>query len=202
MSGENVHTKYARLVTELLAPWIWVFGLPFVVAAQATREVGPTLLWGAVVGVTGSLIPMAVVLRGVKQGKYDSHHVTIREHRLIPFVATIVSVGGGWLVLGLGGAPPQMLALSVSLFVSLLVMLGITFGLSWKVSMHSGVAAGAMVVLAVTFGPWLALVGVLVALVAWSRVALGDHTTGQVIGGVLVGAGVGGALFWVLTSVT
>ncbi|WP_173123405.1 phosphatase PAP2 family protein [Kibdelosporangium persicum] len=194
-----MRTRYARLVTELLAPWIWVFGLPFVVAAQATRDLGGTVLWGAVVGVTGSLVPMAVVLRGVKQGKYDSHHVTVREHRLIPFLVTILSVGTGWLILGVGGAPPQMLALSVSLFVSLLVMLGITFGLSWKVSMHSGVAAGAMVVLAVTFGPWLALVGVLVALVAWSRVALGDHTTGQVIAGVLVGAGVGGMLFWALT---
>jgi len=186
-------------VTELLAPWIWVFGLPFVVAAQATHDLGGTVLWGAVVGVTGSLIPMAVVLRGVRQGKYDSHHVTIREHRLIPFLVTILSVGTGWLILGVGGAPPQMLALSVSLFVSLLVMLGITFGLCWKVSMHSGVAAGAMVVLAVTFGPWLALVGVLVALVAWSRVALGDHTIGQVIVGLLVGAGVGGLLFWALT---
>ncbi|MCE7011478.1 phosphatase PAP2 family protein [Kibdelosporangium philippinense] len=194
-----MNTRQARLVTELLAPWIWVFGLPFVVAAQATRDVGETLVWGAVVGVTGSLIPMAVVLRGVKQGKYDSHHVTIREHRLVPFLATIVSVGSGWLILGFGGAPREMLALSVSLFVSLLVMLGITFGLSWKVSMHSGVAGGAMVVLVVTFGPWFALVGLLVALVGWSRVVLGDHTTGQVIAGVLVGAWVGGMLFWALT---
>lgn len=196
-----MNEKHARLVTELLAPWIWVFGLPFAVAARATGELGPTLLWGAVVGVTGSLIPMAVVLRGVGQGKYDSHHVTVREHRLVPFVATIVSVGGGWLILGLGGAPPRMLALSVSLFVSLLVMLAITFGLSWKVSMHSGVAAGAAVVLAVTFGPWLASTAILVAMVAWSRVALGDHTTGQVIAGAGVGAGVGGALFWVLSGV-
>jgi membrane-associated phospholipid phosphatase len=176
-----------------------VFGLPFAVAAHATGTLAGTVLWGAVVSVTGSVIPMAVILRGVRQGKWDDHHVTTREHRLVPLLVTIASVSGGWLIVGLGGAPRQMLALPISFFVSLLVTLGITSGLKWKVSMHSAVASGGVVILAVTFGPWLWSTGILVALIAWSRVALKDHTTGQVIGGVLVGACVGGLLYWALT---
>jgi hypothetical protein len=66
------------------------------------------MLWGAVVSITGSLIPMAVVLRGVKQGRWDSHHVTTREHRLVPFLVALASVSGSWLIVGLGGAPRQM----------------------------------------------------------------------------------------------
>ncbi|MBP2325507.1 membrane-associated phospholipid phosphatase [Kibdelosporangium banguiense] len=142
---------------------------------------------------------MAVILHGVKQGKWDDHHVTTREHRMVPLLATLASVTGGWVILALGGAPRQMLAMSISFFVSLLATLAITFGLKWKVSLHSAVASGGMVVLAVTFGPWLWLTGGLVALIGWSRVALKDHTTGQVVGGVLVGALVGGLLFWLLS---
>jgi amino acid transporter len=198
-SGEH-NLSTARLTTEILAPWVWVLGIPFAVAAPATHNIGTTLLWGMVVGVTGSVIPMAVVLRGVRKGKWDNHHVTTREHRLVPFLVCVVSVGGGWTILALGDAPRQMIALAVSMFISLLVTLGITFGLSWKVSMHTAVAAGAVTVLAVTYGPLFLIAGIAVAMIAWSRVALGDHTTGQVIGGTLVGTGVGGLLFWFLST--
>jgi membrane-associated phospholipid phosphatase len=81
--------------------------------------------------------------------------------------------------------------------VGLSVALAITF--VWKISIHVAVAFGAVVILALVFGPWLYLTGVAAVAVAWSRLVLRAHTAAQVIGGALVGAFIAGAVFIVLT---
>jgi membrane-associated phospholipid phosphatase len=194
----------ARLVTEALAPWVLVLSLPLLVAWHATRSVPQALLWGAVVGLTGSVIPMAVIVHGARRGRWKGHHVTDREGRLVPLLACAASLGTGIAALTLGGAPRAVVALAVSMFLSLLVCLLVTFALpvngerGWKVSFHAAVAAGAVAVLAITLGPWALLAVPLVVLVAWSRVALGDHTTPQVVVGALLGAVLAGVSFSIL----
>ncbi|GAA1339640.1 hypothetical protein [Saccharothrix algeriensis] len=192
----------ARVVTEVLAPWVLVLSLPLLVAWHATGDAAQTAVWGLVVGVTGSAIPMAVVVRGARRGRWDGHHVTNREGRLVPLFTCAASLGTGIAVLVFGGAPQRMLALSLSMFLSLVVSIAITFaapvrgGRGWKVSVHTAVAAGALGVLVVTFGWWTLVFAPAVALVGWSRVALGDHTVAQVVGGAVLGLVVGGLTFW------
>ncbi|QWF83780.1 hypothetical protein [Amycolatopsis sp. CA-230715] len=54
----SLRRRGARLATEVLAPWVWVLGLPLAVAWQVTgHHVGETLLWGLIVSITGSIIP-------------------------------------------------------------------------------------------------------------------------------------------------
>jgi membrane-associated phospholipid phosphatase len=77
--------------------------------------------------------------------------------------------------------------------VGLAVALAIT--LVWKISIHTAVAAGAVVVLALVFGPALLVLAPLVALSGWARVEVGDHTPAQVLAGAAVGAAVAGAAF-------
>lgn len=191
--------RFARLGTELLAPWLWVLGLPLAIAWQATgHRVGATLLWGLLTGVTGSLIPMAVIVRGARQGKWDGHHVTDRAGRLIPFAACIGSLGVGFVVLLVGHAPREMIALAASMLASLIVSLVITFGAKFKISIHAAVATGAVVDLVVTYSPVLLVLVPLVVWVCWSRVALRDHTTPQVSWGVVLGFVVGGLGYWAL----
>jgi membrane-associated phospholipid phosphatase len=72
-------------------------------------------------------------------------------------------------------------------------MLGSVFVLAvittvWKISIHCAVASGAVTLLALLYGPWLLLGYTLVAVTAWSRVELGDHTRAQVIAGTVLGA--------------
>ncbi len=193
----------ARVVTEVLAPWVLVLSLPLLVAWHATGRLVPTVVWGLVVGVTGSVIPMVVVVRGARRGLWDGHHVTNREGRLVPLFTCAASLGIGIAALVLGDAPHRMLALALSMFLSLVVSIAITFaapmpggGRGWKVSVHTAVAAGALAVMVVTFGLWTLVFAPAVALVAWSRVAVGDHTVAQVIGGVVLGVVVGGITFW------
>jgi membrane-associated phospholipid phosphatase len=80
------------------------------------------------------------------------------------------------------------------------VAVAITFGAKFKISLHAAVASAAVVVLALTYGPWALLLAVLVAWVAWSRVALRDHTTPEVLAGLLMGVVVGGGGYWALLT--
>ncbi|WP_183068392.1 hypothetical protein [Streptomyces sp. gCLA4] len=50
-------------------------------------------------------------------------------------------------------------------------------------SVHAGVSAGGVAVLAMTHGPWVLLACPVVAVVGWSRVVLRDHTLAQVLAG-------------------
>jgi hypothetical protein len=191
----------ARLATEVLAPWVWVLGLPLVVGWEVTgHHLGETVLWGLVVGVTGSLIPMAVIIRGARQGKWDSHHVTDRAGRLVPFAVCILSLGGGLALLLVGNAPHRMIAMAAAELACLIAALAITFGLKFKISMHAVVAAGATVMLIVVYGPVMALLVPLVIWVCWSRVELRDHTTAQVVTGTLLGAVLGGVVYFLVAG--
>ncbi|SDP02852.1 hypothetical protein SAMN04487905_101493 [Actinopolyspora xinjiangensis] len=193
--GERGHLL-ARLVTELLAPWVIVLVLPLVVAGRATAGFGSTLLWGMVVALTSSVLPMGVVVWGSRTGRWDGHHVRDRRGRLVPFTALIVLSLLGLALLIAGDAPEKLIALDISMIISLFVTGTVT--VFWKISMHTAVAAGAVTVLALLYGPAL-LWGALVTLaVAWSRVAVRDHTPAQATIGALTGAVVGGGSFALL----
>jgi hypothetical protein len=193
--------RSARWATELLAPWVWVLALPLAVAWAATgHRVLPALSWGLLIAVTGSLIPMALIVRGAKKGKWDGHHVTNRTGRRVPLAFAGVSLGLGFVVLLAGGAPAELIALAASMLASLVVAVVITFGAKFKISLHAAVASAAVVVLTLTYGPWALLTALLIAWVAWSRVRLGDHTTAEVLAGLLMGVVVGGGGYWVLLT--
>ncbi|WET76415.1 hypothetical protein P3102_20020 [Amycolatopsis sp. QT-25] len=198
----GIRRHLARVATEVLAPWVWVLGLPLIVAWKVTgQHLGETVLWGSIVGVTGSLIPMAVIVRGARKGKWDSHHVTDRAGRLVPFAVCIGSLATGFVVLLAGGAPYEMIALAAAELACLVAALAITFGRKFKISMHAMVAAGAAVMLIRVYGPWLALVFLGVGWVCWSRVELGDHTKAEVMAGMVGGVVFGGAVFFWLNMI-
>jgi membrane-associated phospholipid phosphatase len=58
----------------------------------------------------------------------------------------------------------------------------------WKISIHCAVASGAVAILALTYGPPMLAGYALVALTGWSRIALRQHTSAQVLAGTARGA--------------
>ncbi|MEV6647767.1 hypothetical protein [Amycolatopsis sp. NPDC051371] len=80
---------------------------------------------------------MAVIVRGAKQGKWDSRHVTNRAGRLIPFAACIGSLAVGFVVLLVGNAPHEMIALAAAEHACLVAALAVSFGLRFKISVHA-----------------------------------------------------------------
>lgn len=187
----------ARVVTELLSPAVVAVVLPIVVAWHGTGHSVPrTALWGLVVAVFYSALPMFFLIRGARRGRWDGHWVRDREHRLVPLLMCLACALAGLAILLLGSAPREVIALSWAMIATLAVCLAITQW--WKISLHATVAAGAVAMVILLYGPWMLLLVLLVALVCWARVRLTDHDAAQVIAGALVGPVVGGAVFLLL----
>jgi len=201
VAGENrpvtvldTRSRVARTVTEVCSPAIVVVLLPIAVAWHATgHRVGPTVLWGLVVAVFSSVLPMVFIMRGARLGRWDGHHVRNREGRLVPLVLALGSTAVGLAILLFGHAPRDVIALDVAMLVTLFACTIVTRW--WKISLHSAVSGGAVATLTLLYGPlWLAGVAIVI-LIGWSRVAIGDHTVTQVIAGALIGPILGGAIF-------
>jgi membrane-associated phospholipid phosphatase len=148
------------------------------------------------VGIVVTAVPIgALVLFQVSRGKWSDTDVSLRENRylLYPFgiACMLLSVG----IFDLLAAPPIAIRATLGLVSANVVNFFIN--LRYKVSAHATASA----LCATLF--WLAtpqrdnpfifggVTTVAALLVGWSRVALGRHTTGQVLVGWLVGTASG-----------
>lgn len=151
------------------------------------------MLWGVVTALFASAIPLSYILRGVRRGLYDDHHVRTRERRPAVILFAAASVVVVLALMMVFDAPRDLVALVVAMLAGLALTLTVTQW--WKVSFHSAVSAGTATTLALVFGPWLLASWAVVAVVAWSRVRLGDHTVAQTVVGAVLGAAAAGVVF-------
>ncbi|MGC9544549.1 phosphatase PAP2 family protein [Streptomyces sp. UG1] len=188
--------RTARAVTDGLEPKNVILAVCLVLgAAQDDTLVG--LAWAVHAIVFAALIPVAYIKYGIRSGRWQDRHVGQRERRMHLIPVIMASVGIAITAMVVLHAPVQMTALVVAMLATLGAILPVTA--FWKISVHTSVAAGAVTILAVGISPWWAAVFPLVALIGWSRVALRDHTLGQVIAGTVLGSLVAGAVFAWLT---
>ena len=194
--GPRWPRRLARLVTEVLAPAPVVAALLLAVAWRSAPTPAEAVRWALLAAAFCSALPMLYILRGVRRGRLTDHHVRLRRQRRGPLLVAGASVLVGLALLLAAGAPRAVVALVGAGGVGLAVAVAITQ--VWKISVHAAVAAGAVVVLVLVFGPALLVLAPLVALSAWARVQLEDHTPAQVAAGAAVGATVAGVVFSVL----
>lgn len=188
-ASPSASTRIARVVTEALSPAVLVAAITLAVAWHSK-----SLGWGIVAAVFASVIPITYIIRGVRRGQYQDHHVPTREHRPAVILVAAVSVIVGLTLMLLLDAPRDL----VALVVAMLAGLALTFVTTkwWgKASLHTAVAAGTATTLGLVFGPWLHLSWLLVGVIGWSRVRLGQHTVAQVIVGAALGASAAGVVF-------
>ncbi|MGV9210551.1 phosphoesterase PA-phosphatase [Micromonospora sp. RB23] len=188
--------RVARLVTELTAPAVLVSLLIVTVSWHSSRGSARGLVWGllATVFVTG--IPFAYIVGGVRRGRLTDHHIGRREQRRVPLLVGLGSVTAGLGLLVVLGAPRPLLALAVAGLVGLVVAVSVSHW--WKMSIHSAVSAGTLVILALTFGYGFLVAAPLLGVVGWSRVRLRDHTVAQVLAGGVLGALIAAVVFGLL----
>ncbi|UZF48281.1 phosphatase PAP2 family protein [Rhodococcus rhodochrous] len=189
MTGTDVRAprstvdRVARALTEIGAPWV----INIVTSVILGAAIGAPE-WGAFVAVCAGVVPMGVILIGMRRSRIGDHHVTkINERHLLIAVLLLVTIGG-LVTLVVTDAPQQMAGFMAAGLIALAVAAIITSIFRWKVSFHTGVAAGVSVVLAIALSLWWLLGWAFTVLIGWSRVHLGDHTRGQVIVGALLGA--------------
>jgi hypothetical protein len=188
--------RLARLVTEILAPAPTAAALLLIVAWESAPTAAEAVCWGLLAALLASVIPFLYIVRGVRRGRLTDHHVGVRQQRPLPLLIGLVSMLAGATLLALWGAPRDLVALVAAIAVGMALSLLVT--LAWKLSIHTTVAAGALMVLVLVFGPWLLVLAPLVALLCWARVAIGDHTPAQSVAGVGLGASVAGVVFSLL----
>ena len=195
VTAQSTPERAARLLTEVFTPSHLATLLPPAVGAQAAGLAG--FAWGCLAAAFTGVIPYAFLLWGVRRGRYGDRHIKDRSQRAVPILFGGASVVVGLALLAtLDGVPAQLLALTLAMLAGLAVTLAITA--VWKISIHTGVAAGTVVVLMITFGPVAAVAWPLVAATGWARVVLRDHTVAQVLAGALVGATVAGVAYTLL----
>jgi membrane-associated phospholipid phosphatase len=185
------------LVGEVLSPPPIIVVLALLVAWESSPTPALAVLWGGIAAVFASLLPYAIILRRVRRGRLSDKHISVREERVRFAVVAITSVLAGLAVLAALDAPAEMVALLASLVTGMVC--GWVITLWWKISVHAAISAGAVAVLTLVHGPALAAAWPLVALIAWSRVQVGDHTPAQVLAGIALGIAVNATIFPQLT---
>jgi membrane-associated phospholipid phosphatase len=185
--------RVARSVGELLSPPPILVVLALIVAWDSSPTLGMAILWGGVAALFASVVPYAVILRGVRRGRLSDKNISLREQRIRFGVVAITSILAGLVLLAAFDAPAELVALLASIAVG--VACGWVVTLWWKISVHAAIAAGAATVLLFVFGVALLVVWPLVAVIAWSRVQVSDHTAAQVLAGVALGVVVNATIF-------
>jgi membrane-associated phospholipid phosphatase len=173
----------AERVSYLLEPKNWIIATTLAVGWHAGGAAG--LAWGAVAALFAGVIPMMFISRGVRRGQWDDRYVGAKRPRLIVLSFILASVAAGLILLAAFGAPGELSGYVGCMLGSVALLAAITT--VWKISIHCAVAAGSVTILALLFGPWVTPAYLLVALTAWSRVVVKDHTAAQVIAGSLLG---------------
>jgi membrane-associated phospholipid phosphatase len=174
----------AERVSYLLEPKNWIIATTLAVGWRGGGARG--LAWGAVAAIFAGVLPMVFISRGVRAGRWDDRYVGAKRARLVVLSFIVASVAAGLALLVGFGAPGELSGYLACMLVSVGVLAAITT--VWKISIHCAVAAGSVTILMLLVTPWAAPAYLLVALTAWSRVVLKDHTTAQVIAGSLLGA--------------
>lgn len=171
-------------MTYLLEPKNWIIATIVAVGWDAAGVAG--LGWGLLAAFFAAVLPTVFINRGIRRGRWDDRNVGAKRPRLIVLLFITASLAAGFILLAALGAPHELTGYFGCLLASVAVLAVITT--VWKISIHCAVASGSVTLLALLYGPWLIPAYALVALTAWSRVALKDHTAAQVVAGSVLGA--------------
>lgn len=186
----------ARLLTEVFAPAYVGAAVYLLVAWHSTSTLLGAVGWGCLTVLLTIVPGFLFVLRGVQRRQFTDHHLGLRQQRPIPLLLGLASVVVGLLLLSRLGAPPDLLAVVVAMGAGIIIALVTSF--FWKLSIHTAVVAGSVVILVLVFGPPLVVLAPLVAVVGWARIEVGDHTPVEVLVGAAIGASVAASVFQLL----
>jgi membrane-associated phospholipid phosphatase len=175
----------AAKCTYLLEPKNWLIATMVLTGAHADGLAGAC--WGLLGALFAAVLPTVFIGYGIRRGSFDDRNVGARRPRLVVLAFITASVAAGLVLLIAAGAPRTLTGYLAFMLASVAALAAIT--VVWKISIHSAVASGSVAILALTYGPFVLFGYLLVAVLGWSRVTLGDHTTAQVVAGSVLGAG-------------
>ncbi|MDP9454691.1 MAG: hypothetical protein CYG60_13715 [Actinobacteria bacterium] len=178
-------TRIAELVSAATRlPLLAVPLFPIVGVASADAAGLP---WAALCLFSTSGLSLLYLAYLVRSGRVADPRKISQGERAGPLWVVAGLHSGGWMLVTLLGAPPELRAVLLSYALATLAFALLTPLL--KVSLHAAGAAGTLVCLTAVFGPWGLLSAPLLPLVWWARTRLGRHTQPELALGALIGGG-------------
>lgn len=171
--------RIAITISVLFSPFLLPIAsiLLIVRASVATMQQG--LLWMVIVILFAGVLPMLYILILFRLGRLSDVRLTVREQRANPLIFSLVSALVGSGILHLLNVPQEIVWLCIACVINGLVLTLITQ--VWKISFHSGVAAGCMTGLATLISSQFIYLFILLPFIAWARVHRKRHTFLQTI---------------------
>ena len=149
--------------------------------AETSQEV---LLWLAIVATFVTVVPILTIVLLFRFSKVTDVHLHAKEERLLPLCCTLLSMILGTIILDKIGASDKIIWACLAYIVNGVVFSAITP--LWKISFHTSVTTGCIMVLVFLVNPNLAWLFVLIPLIAWARVYRERHTFLQTVVGTLL----------------
>ncbi|HSX58531.1 MAG TPA: hypothetical protein VLE47_04680 [Candidatus Saccharimonadales bacterium] len=170
--------KFAQIVSIVFEPYTVSFVALVLVTHQLPVSTEEKIGWFFAAVALGGLPALAVYLYERKIGKIHDVFITNRLERRDVQLAWFLGSGAFFLVALAFDAPRLLLALSLTLVVlSFLITL---ISLYWKVSVHMVGVTLFVTLLLLCYSVSTFWLLILLPLVAWARVRLGQHTLSQV----------------------
>ncbi len=190
-------TRLAHILSWVFVPLLMpVYGI-ILIFSLSILSLAPTqtkVVYILTIFAANFVVPMILVLLLKKMGVIQDVGLNGRKERLIPYIITIICLGGSAFFLYMKGAP-----LWVAMFYAggaLAALINMVINFRWKISAHAAGIAGIVAMLVqimkegvpTTGMTWWIVGAILVSgALGSARIWLGRHTLMQVLAGTLVG---------------
>ena len=171
--------RIAVTISVLFNPFLLPLASILIIVWLSVTTTQQGLLWMVIVILFASVLPMLFILLLFRLGQLSDFRLTVREQRAKPLIFSLVSALVGSGILYLLDAPREIVWLCIACVINGVVLTLITQ--VWKVSFHSGVAAGCMTGLVTLISSQFVYLFILLPFIAWARVHRKRHTYLQTI---------------------
>ncbi len=117
--------RLARVVTKVCAPAV-CGGVGLVAVAVHNTGSGAGAAWGGLAAIFVCGLPMAFAVTGVRDGRWDDHHVADRDKRALPLLVALASVVAGAVLLAVVNAPRELVALVLTTVPELIIAITVS----------------------------------------------------------------------------
>ena len=184
--------RTSSTLTSWVALYISVFFSPFIVPivtaifivhehASSAQEV---FLSVAVISTFVTILPIFAVFLLVRLSKVSNFHLHDKDERLLPLCITCISMVLGTIVLYKLGASRKIVWVCLAFIVNSIVFSAITP--FWKISFHTSVATGCIIVLVLLIDVKLLWLFLLIPPITWARIYRKRHTFLQTVAGTVL----------------
>ena len=171
--------RIAVTISVLFNPFLLPIASILIIVWLSVATMQQGLLWMVVVILFASVLPMLFILLLFRLGQLSDFRLTVREQRAKPLLFSLVSALVGSGILHILDVPREIVWLCIACIINGVVLTLVTQ--VWKISFHSGVAAGCMTGLATLISGQFIYLFILLPFIAWARVHRKRHTYLQTI---------------------